>query len=940
MTTPVQNDPIENNLKRLKTAGAGLILALFAGLFVEQLVLNRPLEQLREQTLPLEHNVARANRAMSDIFYRQSQLLTSQNLKQFTSVPAAQDAYDELYTVAENIAKTNTQKLHHTDDQQHFSPLEEQIKHFITTDGTLHRSIQERLQTQETFDAKVAKTNTEIRSLIESTQSLSGHIRLDYILLLREVNRGSYAGNAAAQSLIYGDIRQKQELLADLVVAAVNLGSLSGRFGLAPNKDAIHSILANEYNQISSVFDDRLQKLKRMIPSQDPIYQHLLEIDKKYHSVVQGIADVKSPDSLVSLRNQTFLYEERAKQLRATSAQVAAKLQDTTKKLEHNAASLADIAENQALVGSWITKILSVLLLIFGAWFGKRSSQQISASLSSIQESNHTLRKLKDELSDANSNLEQKVSLRTAELRERNTAIKLVLDNVDQGLFIIDNTGKILPEKSQAFGQWFGDTDDIAWRFFASLDDKVGSWFAMGWEALKDGFLPLDLSLEQMPKRLKVSLACATDKLDNNNLNFSSTQDDTNHTTTQEYIFSLSYKAILRNDEFDQLLVIMTDITADVYRERLESAQRDFMNAVEKCSKDRIGFLEFYREAQNIVEFLRENTLASQEVLPTSAHLAVNKGTDITLLMRQLHTLKGISALQNLHGIAHACHELESRIAETSMIPPNSECDELFQRWHNLQEQMQIFIGDHTLATFVTPTDREHLLEKIRAKMPHRQLEFIVESWRYEPMQQRLSRFAEQIESVAKRVGKNNVKVTVESNDLRLPTEPLSQIWSSFTHLIRNSIDHGVDSVEERRALGKPDLCTVVLKTSQMDNMLFIEIGDDGAGIDWQKLLEKAQRQRMPTQTQADLVDALFTDGISTKDEVTSLSGRGVGLSVVKTACQVLGGDILVVSEIGHGTRFQLCIPIDAVTAKPMPPASPDAAQNTDAEHVRNPQVA
>lgn len=944
MTTPLPVDPpttpIENNLKRLKTAGAGLILALFAGLFVEQLVLSRPLEQLREQTLPLEHNVAVANRAMSDIFYRQSQLLTSQNLKQFSAVPTAQAAYDELYTVAKNIEKTNTQKLHQLDDSPQFSSLEEQIEHFITTDGTLHQSIQERLQTQETFDAKVAQTNTEIRSLIESTQSLSGHIRLDYILLLREVNQGGGAGSTAAQNLIYGDIRQKQELLADLVIAAVNLGSLSGRFGLAPHKDAINSILANEYNQISSVFDDRLHKLKRVIPEQEPIYQHLLEIEKKYRSVSQNIADVKVPDSLVSLRHQTFIYEEKAKQLRATSAQVAAKLQDTSKILEKNATALADIAENQAFVGSWITKILSVVLLGFGAWFGKRSSQQISASLSSIQESNHTLRKLKDELSDANSNLEHKVSLRTAELRERNAAIKLVLDNVDQGLFIIDSTGKILAEKSQAFRTWFGKTDDIAWRFFGSLDDKVGSWFAMGWEALKDGFLPLDLSLEQMPKRLKVSLACMADKLDNNDPNFALAQDGAHDTTTQEYIFSLSYKAILRNDEFDQLLVIMTDITADVHRERLESAQRDFMSAVEKCSKDRIGFLEFYQEAQNIVEFLRENTLASQEVLPTSAHLAVNKGTDITLLMRQLHTLKGISALQNLHGIAHACHEIESRIAETSLIPPNSECDELFQRWRNLQEQMQIFIGDHAPTTFITPTDQEYLLEKIRAKIPHRQLEFIVESWRYEPMQQRLARFAEQTESVAKRVGKNNVKVIIESNGLRLPTEPLSQIWSSFTHLIRNSIDHGVDSIEDRRTLGKPDFCTVVLKTSQTDAMLFIEISDDGAGIDWQKLVEKAQRQRMPTHTQADLLDALFTDGISTKDEVTSLSGRGVGLSVVRTACQVLGGDIAVVSETGHGTRFQLCIPISVVTERQIPKVSPDAAQNTDAERARNARVA
>jgi two-component system chemotaxis sensor kinase CheA len=135
-------------------------------------------------------------------------------------------------------------------------------------------------------------------------------------------------------------------------------------------------------------------------------------------------------------------------------------------------------------------------------------------------------------------------------------------------------------------------------------------------------------------------------------------------------------------------------------------------------------------------------------------------------------------------------------------------------------------------------------------------------------------------------------------------------LWSAFAHAVRNCADHGLQTAQERAAAGKPPRNQVRLATAWTERgAMRLTLADDGRGIDWTKVRQRAEAAGLPATTDADLQAALFADGLSTADAVTDLSGRGVGLSALKAAAAELGGRVEVCSRPGEGTRFEITIP-------------------------------
>jgi chemotaxis protein histidine kinase CheA len=125
-------------------------------------------------------------------------------------------------------------------------------------------------------------------------------------------------------------------------------------------------------------------------------------------------------------------------------------------------------------------------------------------------------------------------------------------------------------------------------------------------------------------------------------------------------------------------------------------------------------------------------------------------------------------------------------------------------------------------------------------------------------------------------------------------------------HLVRNAVDHGIEDVATRLALGKAEAGTVVLTACRDQGRLIISVGDDGKGIDWAKIKVKAVSMGLPCETREDLVEALFADGVSTREAVSETSGRGIGLAALRQVIARLGGHIDVQSTWGRGTRFEI----------------------------------
>jgi two-component system chemotaxis sensor kinase CheA len=135
-------------------------------------------------------------------------------------------------------------------------------------------------------------------------------------------------------------------------------------------------------------------------------------------------------------------------------------------------------------------------------------------------------------------------------------------------------------------------------------------------------------------------------------------------------------------------------------------------------------------------------------------------------------------------------------------------------------------------------------------------------------------------------------------------------------HVIRNAIDHGIEPREERRKKGKPEAGTVAIAAQQKGNHVVIEVRDDGAGFDEQRILETAIKKKLIERHQAseltrrELLNLVFLPGFSTRDEATELSGRGVGMDVVKTNIARLSGLIDIASVRGQGTVITITLPI------------------------------
>ena len=194
-------------------------------------------------------------------------------------------------------------------------------------------------------------------------------------------------------------------------------------------------------------------------------------------------------------------------------------------------------------------------------------------------------------------------------------------------------------------------------------------------------------------------------------------------------------------------------------------------------------------------------------------------------------------------------------------------------------------------------------------------LQISVMKTRMLPIGKVFNKFPRLVRDLARELGKK-VKLIIEGEDTELDKSIIEEIGDPLVHMIRNSVDHGIEPPEERVKLGKPEEGTVWLKAYNEGNMIVIEIKDDGRGMDPQKLKQKAIEKGIITPAEAENMNdkeafmLIFKPGFSTASKITNVSGRGVGMDVVKTNIEKLNGIIEVDSIPGKGTTFKLKIPL------------------------------
>ncbi|HEY4244459.1 MAG TPA: HAMP domain-containing protein [Kofleriaceae bacterium] len=485
-----------------------------------------------------------------------------------------------------------------------------------------------------------------------------------------------------------------------------------------------------------------------------------------------------------------------------------------------------------------------------------------NAMLSQIKQ---LIRRVRDLARQEQARLETLVAERTAALDARTNEMRLVFDHVDQGLLVVDLDGTIAREHSGAVERWLGPIPEShsLVDFVRAFAPAKADWFGLMWSALAEDVLPLELCVVQLPSKFVV---------DGRSLQW-------------------AYQPFVTATGATRLLVKISDVTAEVERQRSERDERETTSMVSRLLRDRAGFIACRDEAVRLVAEVAEG------------------GADLVAFLRAVHTLKGMSALLELLSISEACHALESAHAEADERAVRELRVDIAHRWQFLDGKLGPLLRGVSDQLDLVEDDLVQLESAIGKRASYDELARVVAMWRNERATRPLERLADQARAFAVRLGKGPIDVRVEVDpELRLPAT-LAPFWSSFSHAVRNAIDHGLEPSEERVTAGKPAGGAITLRASSVRGGLVVELADDGRGIQWERIAEAARNKGLPAATHDDLVEALFHDGLSTRDQVTETSGRGIGLGALRTACQTLGGRVSLSTTAGLGTTLRFSWP-------------------------------
>lgn len=335
----------------------------------------------------------------------------------------------------------------------------------------------------------------------------------------------------------------------------------------------------------------------------------------------------------------------------------------------------------------------------------------------------------------------------------------------------------------------------------------------------------------------------------------------------------LSSSALLKPKEVQQESVIVTD--ADFNKEIKEIKEKLVMNEI-------IG------ETTDTTKSSKKN---ADEVI------RVSKGKFDSLL------LQGEEMIYAKLSAAQRAKEIKELRELLDLWKKEKEFN-IFKRIENNLETL-LKSAENDVKTIETMTDT--FMEEVKGIM-------------VSPFSSVVEMFPKMVRDLSRQIGKE-IDFIVSGKEIEIDRRILEEIKDPFMHIIRNSIDHGIESRAEREKRGKPIKGVVNLSISQISgDKVKIDISDDGAGIDLDKVKEKAIRNKLITKEQADNLDKdtanmlIFKSGLSTSDIITDISGRGLGLAIAFEKIQKLEGNITINTEKGRGTTFTIYIPITIST--------------------------
>ena len=457
---------------------------------------------------------------------------------------------------------------------------------------------------------------------------------------------------------------------------------------------------------------------------------------------------------------------------------------------------------------------------------------------------------------------------------------RVILDHTRDALLTVDPDGRILGTPGATLTRWFGPVEEGAElaKYLGGPFPSVGGMLELVFEAFADGFMPEDVVLGQVPSRLRAG----------------------------RRTWELTLQPVRAGGMITHFVVVLSEVTEALERARAERVQHAVVRLFVAYRSDPHGVRTFLAEADALAEVLDSGV------------------GDATALKRAVHTLKASTAAYGLHGLSELCHQLEE---ELDLGTPGPDALAPFLAlWRETREAVRPVLAERSEGL-----SEGDLLEAARGTSwggTEAQVQALLRVARLEPIRVRMEACRTVALGAAGRMELPEPIVTITDAGVRQDPERWGAFWSTLSHVLRNAVAHGLETPDERVAVGKQPAGRLVLDARIRDGELQISVSDDGRGIDWEAVAERARAVGLPSETEADRLAALFSDGLTTRVDADALAGRGVGLAAVKASVDSLGGRISVQSMPGRGTCFRFHFPADGVVqpAAPYEPAGEPAS--------------
>ena len=338
-------------------------------------------------------------------------------------------------------------------------------------------------------------------------------------------------------------------------------------------------------------------------------------------------------------------------------------------------------------------------------------------------------------------------------------------------------------------------------------------------------------------------------------------------------------------------------------------------------------------EAGAVVETMRVGVERLDVLLNLVGELVVSRARFVQLVADMAPLFRKAAVGGRSGGTTHSLREAVESIVRSASGPVDRAAAACESQLEKLEEQGRLWEEGHRrYAELVESVD--HLTRVADS------LQRGVLSTRMVPVGPLLNRFKRSVRDIANELGKN-VTLEIAGEKTELDKRMIDELGDPLVHLVRNAIDHGIEPADVRLRRGKPEMATVRLAASQRGNSVIISISDDGGGIDVERIRDRAVARGLVSADHAaglsprELADFIWQPGFSTAAQVSNISGRGVGMDIVRTRIEALSGSIDIDSTPGVGTTFVIRLPLTLAIARCMLFRMEQAAVAVPVENVR-----